>query len=314
MAEISRTSTASIYTRTISDFTQKQAGLAKIQDQISSGFRESTFTGYGNDIGRVVELEASIKVTERYQRGNQLVIGRLEAMDGAVSQLQTIAQEFRNTLLNKRSGVGASVNLLEFTDSAFEQVADSLNTKFLNRFLFSGSKTNMPAIPSNALDETNMVSGADGQRIPSASYYGGDSLVYSVKASNEVSLNYGITGDHPAFQQLIAAMHEAQRAEEYAFNSSASVEAVESAVDLVNQALSELSNIQASVNSDRVRIEALNNQHSRVLVEFKSAFTEIAQTDVVEASIQSSLTQASLEAVMQTFARISNLSLVDFLR
>jgi len=303
---VDRISTFSQHRKTVDDVLRVQGNLARIQGQISSGRKASTFGELGSDIRQVLDLESSIKSTGRFVQSNQVVISRLKTMDTSISQLQSLASDLSQQLALERSAVGADLDLTEFAKTTLARVSDSLNAQNAGRFLFAGSKTDLPPIAAGALNTSNIVNEA-----PSASYYQGDSLKFSTKASLELDVEYGITANDEAFQDLIGALNFAIRSES---STGFGDDDLQSAIALVESSLDKLGRLSSQVNTDIITLTSVNDQHKRAEINLKESLSDTIGTDVVEASIQAALNEAVLTATLQTFTSLSRLTLSEFLR
>jgi len=300
-----RISTIINHQRAVSEMTRMQNDFAKLSQQISSGQKASTYTELGNDVTRVIDLDGSINRIDRYVTNNQVVLSRLAIQDMSMSQMLDITAQLSQDLAVENSSSSETFNLSDRARSMLDQVADALNVKQGGRSLFAGGKTNADAVrdlkSGDNLDP--LTSGTN------ASYYLGDSLVFDVKASESMTLEYGITAADAPFQKLIAALHKAIDLDQTGgeVNRLAAQGFLEEAVD-------GLTGLRANLGSDMQALQDTNTQHQRVKQQLSSSLGTITETDIVEASIQIQLNETTLTATMQTFARISNLNLTEFLR
>lgn len=305
---VDRISTFAQHQRAVDDIGKLQTDLAKLSDQISSGRAAATFTELGGNISRSLDLESSINSISRFVDGNKIVLSRLKTMDLAVSKIEQVAADLAGNLVLERSS-GNALNLREFARAALSQVQDSLNSNQAGRFLFAGGKTATPPVSGLTIN-SNIIDGD-----ATANYYAGDDLVVSVKASSELEINYGIKANDVAFRNLIGALNLAIEAEDNANSSGISNSSdLDDALDMVNDAIDELARVRNQVNSDILTLDGVNTQHERVKTQLNTSLTDIIATDVVGASIEVSLNEAILTATMQSFVRISGLTLSDFLR
>ncbi len=301
---IDRVSTASFYRTTIDTFNTLQSENARLSRQITSGRQADTFTELGSNIQQVISLESSLKTTERFISGNQGAVSRLEIMDIALSDIQQIATEFQSQLLLERSSSAPIQNLEEFARNALDQVADRLNTRFAGRSLFAGGKTDQDAVSRTQIQNSNMFG-----EVATSSYYTGDNLKFSIQANQQLNLEYGITANEEPFRDLIGALHLAISGEQ---GSSDTI--LEQSGTLLEDALSGLGATRSRVNSDRIILETVNGQQERIKLQLQDIVNETVAADLAEASIEQALNEAQLTATFQTFGRISQLTLVDFLR
>lgn len=304
---IERLTTIAVHQKAVNDITRTQSELLRLQQQITSGRKANSFAELGSEINTTLDLEASIKATDKFIGSNKAVLTRLKTMDVAVSQAEEIAAELAQQLVLEQGTSGATLNITEFARSALDRISDSLNTSIGGRFLFSGSKTNIAPIAENGLDTSNIINNQ-----ATTNYYQGDDTTFSVKATQQLDVEYGIKANDPAFRDLIGALNFAIRAE--ASGGTSNPTDLATAVDLVNQAVSGLANVRNKINTDIVTLNNVNDQHERVKLNLEEIFNETVATDIVGATIELQFNDAVLTATMQTFAQISRLSLADFLR
>lgn len=306
---IARVSSAAIFQSTISDIGRQQVDLSKLQEQISSGRIASSFKELGTQTNRVFNLERSLAENDQFVRSNNTTISRLKAMELAVSDLEEIASELASNLVIKRSAAGQSFDIAQFANVALERVSDALNTQFDGRTLFGGGKTDQPAVNENTLINTSNVDFTTS--VVDSGYYQGDNLRFTTQANKQLNIEYGILASDTSFQKLVGALHMAKNAETAGGQQQ---NQLERAVNLVNEAVQELADTRSDINFDVVTLQNVNDLHAQVNVELESTLADVIATDVVEASVLVSQTEATLTATFQTFARISQLSLSDFLR
>lgn len=306
MADAIRTSSLATHTRAVSDMGRLQADLAKIQQQISSTRKASTFGELGNDTNRVLDLEASITQVKRFQSNNNVVSNRLAVMRQAVTEVQNIASQFRQQVIIERSN-GNVQDLSAFARSALSQIEGALRVEDNGRYVFSGGKTDRPPIADGQLQNSSLIGG-----VPTDNYYQGDSLIFTQRAGEQTELEYGVTANDPAFVKLIGAINLAIEGEAEGAGADGFYR---QSLDLIAEVVeAELPRVGYAIDSNKLRLQTINDEHSKVEVQLKSFLDDVAATDVVGASIDLSLTESVLTASMQTFARISRLTLSDYLR
>lgn len=298
-----RISTQALHIRTVGDITRLQAGLAETQKQISSGVKTDSFMVLGTDINRAQDLEASVNATKRFRDNNSVALTRLKSMDLAASQIQDVASGLASALITENSPSSEVFDLGEFARNALKQVESALNVTQAGRSLFAGSKTDQPAVGDLVL--TNNVVGG----VTNADYYNGDAFLASVQASDTLNVEYGITAGDQAFQDIIGALHKAIELDESGGETNSA-----QADALLQSAIQGLAGVRTKINNDIVTLNETNDQHDRVQVQLNDALSKLMGTDIVGASIESALNEATLTATMQIFGRMSSLSLVDFLR
>lgn len=301
---MARISTSALHFRTVNDITTLQANLAKTQKQISSGQKAETFVELGTQINRIHDLEASVKSASRFRDANTVALTRLKSMDIAVAQIQDAAEKLSQSMPTENSPGANIFDLKALARATLDTIESALNTTQAGRSLFAGSKTNQPAV-----DKLRDVVSVNSDGSANAAYYRGDSFRASVQASDTLNVEYGITADEQAFQDIIGALHKAVALDE----SGSHTDALQADV-LLQRAIQGLADIRTRVNNDIVTLNEANKHHDRVELQLNEVLNEMTGTDIVSASIEAALNEATLTATMQTFVRVSSLSLVDFLR
>jgi flagellar hook-associated protein 3 FlgL len=282
------------------------AAVGELNSQISSGKRVSDFRGLseGGNIERVLAFQGQLRESNNFLQNNKVISTRLLATSAAMDNIVKLAEDFRNTLIVQRSPGGNTLPMQEIVASTLGQIKGELNTNVAGRYIFAGSKTDLPAV-GNITSSTNLNS--EGK--PTAYYYDGDSVNFTARITTTLEISYGTTADDPAFQQLIGAVHLAKRGNETSNN-----EDYEKALVMINDAISGLIALKTDAANDVSTIERVNTGHEdyRLLVE--DAIGQVMDTDIPGATILLSVNQTVLQASFMAFSRISQLSLMNYLK
>lgn len=302
---VTRVSTYSNHLLTIDSLQKRQSSLSETQRSISSGVKYDTFAQVAliGETRRVSDFNSALERINTYDRNNKLMQTRLETMEKNLGALQDINTEALKAMTTERSGVQDVLPLSQQLKALLQKVEDNLNSNAGGRYLFSGAQTNVR--PVNGLTVPNIDSSGD----PNDNYYLGDGANLAQAASDDVVIDYGVRANDPAFQKLIGAMHLAIRAE-----SNGSDRDLATAIDMANAAQVEMNGVRNKIADNLAVIETTNTDHSNFKSYFQQTVGGIVGTDVAEASIQLSMDQAILTASFQSFARVSGLSLTQFLR
>ena len=299
-----RISTISIFNTTIRNFGVVQGDIAELTRQISSGREAKDFKGLGTKTRLILDLESKLSSAKRYVGDNNIALVRLNGMKESIGSLLQIATSLRNNITIERSAAQNDLPLAELSRAQLSQVRDALNKSISGRFLFSGARTDDAPVG----DIVNVSNLSPTTGLPTANYYLGDDGAVEILISDQLTINYGITANNDSIQKLVGALHMAINAE------GASDGALESALDLVNEALEGVVGLENEVNNNIQIISSTNDIHENFKTYLNQTLGEEVGVDVVEATTQLSLNQTLLQATFQNFARISNLKLVDFLR
>jgi flagellar hook-associated protein 3 FlgL len=89
---------------------------------------------------------------------------------------------------------------------------------------------------------------------------------------------------------------------------------LESALDLVNAALPKITGYRSELGARQAALERINLGHGDAELYLQHQISDIEDVDLTAAITRLSQDQMVIESAMATVARLSRLSLVDFLR
>lgn len=282
-----------------------QKELERVSIQIASGEKYGDFVGYAQDgnVGKLISFKEIADSSTAYTRSNDLIIARNNFADQSLEQLQNIASDVASLITKRRNG--ASGDVLPITSEAqgyLNEIEGSLNVQFDGIHIFSGSKSDTPAVSN--LQTSNL----DENDLPTANFYQGNDQAPSIKISDSQELTYGVTGNNQAFQELVGAIHLALKGD--AENSDATLG---EALDLINSAVNGLANARSVILSANVSLKNANSVHSDIDLVINENLTDITGTDIVEATTIMKEIEAQVQATFTAFSRLSNLRLSNFL-
>ena len=302
MSNIGRISTNALHTRTMSNFARVQEHLATLQNQISSGIKANTFEGLTGQVEQFVGLEAKVGKLKNYINNNTEVQSRMQSSRQAVANTIEIVDDMKNLLMLRRNGA-IQDNL------AFEQQIKSMRESYINqlnqnvngRYLFAGTRSDHPPV-----SQTIPALAVDGE--PDAGYYQGSTEDVYVRPQDNYEFAYNVRADAEGFQKVFAAI--SMSIEGDAADDDTQISA---ALEMMNDGLNDINLTQTRLDANIVDITQINERHSSAILYYKGITEEISKTDVVSASTEVTLDQTILSATFQTFAKISSLSLADYL-
>ena len=290
------------YQRTTGALLAAQTRVRQAQTEISSGKAADSFADVAMEADRLLSVKSMLQEIRQFSASNDLVGDRLQTMDGAIGSMVEIGTRMRTLLVQRLSSgqsnpgqVSAEAELL------LSQVVSELNTSVHGRYLFAGSKIDIAPV--------ELGPGYASFGAPDETYYRGDRVALTVRADQNVSVTYGMTADRAGFQELVGALRTVIEGD-----ASDDVAMLESALDLLNDALPKLTGYQAEIGSSQARLEEINSLHATADVYLQEQISSIEDVDLSEAVIRLAQDQMLLESAMATIGRLSQLSLADFLR
>lgn len=296
-------STIQVFNQTVSDFKLIQDRLFQNQSKIGADSKFETFAEMDNDLTVVQTFESSIQRSERFITSLNTVKRRLDVVDTSISNIIDTAVNFKSSLILENSTTNSLVNdLSSLADDTLDIISGSLNERINSNYVFAGSKTNTQPV-SDLKTVNSVVSGE-----VTANYYNGDEFKAAVDVSRSLRIEYGITASDPAFQNLIGAINNAKAAE-----ISGKPSDLNQAGEQLDAAIEEVISLRAKVGGNLQSIEQSIEIQDKARVNFEQKLAEIKEPNIVDLTIQTSADTAALTAVFQSFSRISNLSLVNFI-
>ncbi|MGB1547580.1 MAG: flagellin [Alphaproteobacteria bacterium] len=288
-----------------------QSEILKTQNQISTQKVAERYSEIASDSGRLVNLKSAQTRLDRFMINNDLVKIRLQTMEQHTSQIFDIATEFR-TLLVSALNTDTNAEDIVINGVAADRmgmVASLLNVEIEGRHLFSGMKTDTPPVDLN--DAAFLPPPAAYPSIAAdTSYYQGDNATLVAHVEENTDISYGIRADASGFEKLIRSLHMAKTTVTSPLDRSR----LEDALRLSEEAINEISDIRTNIGGSLKAVDLANTVHSDALLKVQENISNIENVDVAAAMTKLSNDQLHLEASFMVLARLSSLSLVNFLR
>jgi flagellar hook-associated protein 3 FlgL len=280
--------------------------LYTLQNQLSSGLKTDNFSGLGGDTEKFVDLDARLGRTQTYIDSSQLASDRLSITDNVLGQVIDIGTDIKNLIaLRRNSAVGDDVAFQTQLRGKWQALAAVMNTTSEGRYIFSGTRTDTPAVDTDFMP----VLQTDGT--PDTGYYNGNSEDITVRVEDNVNISYNVRADDPAIQKIFAGIATA-----YKYGSSFAGESVDlqKAYDFLQEGVDGVISTRATVNANIVNVSDNKDRLSSMQLYWKGLKETISNTDIVSVSTEVAVNQGILQAAYQAFAKISSLKLADFLR
>jgi len=281
---------------------QAQTRSRETQTQISSQKVGDRFRDLGAAAKRLLDGKTMLQKTRQFQTDNQLVQARLDVMEGSIGALTDIGDRLKVLLMQRLDDASGPPGIVRVEARIMlDQAVDALNATAHGRHLFAGSKIDTPPVQ---LDP-----GFAGFGAADDTYYQGDAVTPSVVADDNLEVAYGMSADREGFQELIGALRtviEADPIDDKAL--------LEDALGLVNDALPKLADYRSEIGTRHNQLERINDAHSDAELYLQQQISDVEGVDLSAAVTRLAQDQMAIEASMATIGRLSQLSLVDFLR
>jgi flagellar hook-associated protein 3 FlgL len=170
-------------------------------------------------------------------------------------------------------------------------------------YLFSGTRVNTPAFAENAIGKVLYQGDQTQTRIPA----GVERTVQFTRAGTDVFSrvvreNGQSVGFFDALDQMIAG------------TSNSQTSSVQQGIADITQMHNSLTLSQAQNGSDQTVVQSQRDVLEEAALRFKSTLSEIEDLDYAEAVTRMNKEMMALEAAMGSFAKVSGLTLFDYIR
>ena len=143
------TSEYTLLSNLVDNSTTVRNQVALVQEQVASGRVSDTYAGLGNQARTSLDLRPQIQHYASWQRNIDAATGRLEVSQSALTSINTIASKFFAQVNSIDTSNPTSVaGLAQSAKSALQQVADLVNSKSGDAFVFAGTDSANAPLPS----------------------------------------------------------------------------------------------------------------------------------------------------------------------
>ncbi|MFQ5774598.1 MAG: flagellin [Kiloniellaceae bacterium] len=203
---------------------------------------------------------------------------------------------------------GATVKLVvDVTTGLNDAAVASNDTEIrLGNFLQNVAATN------GTLNLTEARPGDPGYDSANPAFYKGDSTKSTVRIDVNATIEYGITAKESGFEKLFRAMFTVKTANVQA--GSVDRTSLQTALGLVVEAIAEIPDVRSRIGSDRLTLEQTKARHQDFVLFTKESISQIEDVDIAGAVTRIGIEQTQLEASFMLTARLSRLTLANFLR
>src|SRR6185437_5125500 len=288
---------------------QLQTQGQTLETQIASGQKSQTYAGISSQAGQVINLTATQSLQQGYMNTIDTVNTRLKTMSLAMQNISSIATSFQNTLANSAfSPNGASVQ--QTAQQLLTELGSYMNTQDGSRYVFSGNQTSTPAY-----NPASLPSPGDLTTNVAADNYGGDNGVAQATVDNNVNMQYGVTANNPAFEQIVRVLNFfANDSTPLSQTNPTDVANVNQAQQMMGTAAQAVQQLVATAGEQQGDLTQLKTAHQNALSLATTSLNNIEQVDTATAITQLNTLQTQLQASYQTINVLQSLSLANYMK
>lgn len=287
---------------------QLQSQATNLESQISTGVKTQTYSGIAPQAAQAVDLQATQSLQQDYINNIGTVSTRIQVMNLAMQNIQTVATNFENMLANDAySTSGASIQ--QTAQQLLVELGSYLNTQDGSRYVFSGNKTSTPTFSATGLPNPGSLASN-----VAAAYYGGDNGVAAATVDTNTTVPYGVDGNNAAFEQIVRVLNFfANDATPLSQSNPTDVANVNTGQQMLANASLQVEQLIATAGQQQADFKQLSTAHQNAITLANNTLNNIQQVDSATAITELNTIQNQLQASYQTINVIQSLSLSKYL-
>ncbi len=282
-----------------------QNSLNTQQQQLSSGQVSQTFDGISGSVEQLTSVNSQVTRLNGYSQGNTNIIAQMNVSNTVLGQVSQLATSVKSRIGTHKSGVSSNASFVQQLQSQMGTLSSLLNSTYNSNYLFGGSDISTAPVKTPVPAPTQIGT-------PDDNYYQGTNQDVTFRISDSQTITPNVRANDPAFQNLFAGIRQAIAAASGGVTDASA--ALTNAENLVDQGTQGVNALQASVNTNILTVQQVNSQNQQVLTYFKGIVSNISSADVVSISTQVAQDTSILQASFSAFARISQLTLSNYLK
>ncbi|WP_426266535.1 flagellin [Sphingomonas sp. LHG3443-2] len=282
-----------------------QRKLGEVQQQMATGKKAPDFASLGIETMRNLSARTLLVRQEAHAAVGARIGTTLSIMDSQMGGIEESLSKLRDGLLSA-VGTGRADGLQEVVEEAFQRFRTGLNSDEAGQFLFAGSQTaTAPFAPASL---------AACAGVPTASAFRNDGVTAEARVADGLDVTYGTTASAIGSELFGAFRTLAEAGTIGATPTPAQMTSINEAIGQLNDGLMTLRAAHAENGRRQAQVESLAERASERTLILEKMVSRNEDADLAEVASQLVQRQTTLEASYTLFSRLSNLSLINFMR
>lgn len=305
----------------ISDASSLRDQLAQTQEQIASGHVSTSYSGLGSKAITSLDLSPQVVNQSTWSANIDAVNGRLQVTQNALTGIRTIASKMLAQLNGLDSADATAVDSLKVSaQSALQQVAQFLNSKSGDTYVFSGQDTsNAPLTTNDPAVLTSDLLASDTAAPPFSSTIG--TTPPKVQVGDQDWASVGLIANKNTYATSTppttgSYMRDIMRS----LASLTTITTGSTSTPILSDARSRLSGSITAISTEAGAIGGLQNTLKTKQTDLatfsttlQTQISSVQEVDAAAAITKASRLQIQLQASYQIIAQTKSLSLANFL-
>lgn len=309
---MSRISTANSYQSALLNLMAAQTRQADAQTRIATQKNATDLGGFGRGSESLTALKAAQARVQGFVDAGEALAARFDAQDLALTRIDEAVGDARSAIANALASENA-VTVLQDIGNQFQAVQGALNSKHQGDYLFAGSRTE--TAPVNVQTLAQLTAATD-----VASTFTNDDLAPTARVSESGPIKTGVLAsdvgtdvfqifrdiqaysDDPATGPLSGKLTETQKT--FLTTQLSRLDAAKLAVV----------NVTANNGALAKQVEATTASNAAQVTMLDGLVSKRTDADLAQAAVDLNLSEVAIQASAQVISRLSEVSLLNFLR
>lgn len=316
--------------------TQAKTDLSRLSQELTTGRAADTPRHLSGDMGPLLALETTLARLGGYGAVTRELALYSEAMQVGLATISATALEAANGLINA-SGTSAMTHVntaVSAAHSALQSVISALNTRFRDRSLFAGTATGGQTMASpdalmtaletavaaaGATDVASVEAAIDTWFATPGGYRGagylGASPLGAVPVAADEALALDVTADDPALRKTLKGLAMAALVDRGLFPGQPTLQKAlaQRAGEVLLEGETDRAHLAARLGGLQARIDTATTRNTSEATALGIARAGLVQLDPYETATRLQHAETQLQLIYTLTARMSRLSLADYL-
>ncbi len=302
-----RISTQAASQAALSDLMRAQREAYDAREQLSSGKKAPDLKGYANSAETIIAARAAQKRSESFVGANERVLNRLEIQDLAYQELSTAATDLRTALTTNDGSF-----MMDKVQEVFDRASAALNMRFNGSFVFGGMRTD--ALPFTADTIADLQAA-----VPDVSAtFQNATQRQTTKIEETITIDINSTAsevgtDLMASIERIADFNAGPNGPFDGQITDAQQTFLETELGNIISAFDKINVAMAENGARQKQLEGSITGHEKRSDYLEIMVAGIEDADMAEAATRFQQAQTAVQVSAQTFSRLSQISLLNYL-
>ena len=292
------------------ELTRQNAKVFRSQEQVATGKVADNFKDIAADAGVLLTAKKVESRTQQFQNNITELNTRVEVQNIQLTRIEDVAAELRQDVLDAIS-LESGAALTEKINSAFQQVLNTLNAQFDDRYIFGGTQSDQAPVNISTIDD--LIAAASVSDV-----FDNNQLRQSVPIDEGQNITIGFLADQLGtdFLQVIKdlATFDASASGPFGEQLTAAQRSfLESQLAPLSAAHEELINRTSENGLLSNQLESARERHDSTIISLQQFISDIEDVDLAEAVTRLNQDQIAVQASAKILADLGDLTLLNFL-